>query len=45
VNAHFKALGMDTLLQSRSTYSLKDVIETVGGWTTVGRRPNFKTPW
>ena len=38
MNANFKALGMDTMLQlSCSNYSSKDIIETVGGRTKVGR--------
>jgi hypothetical protein len=39
VNANVKALGMDTMLHSCAIYSsLKDIIETVGGWSTVGRQ-------
>ena len=38
MNANVKALGMDTMLQKYSIYpSSKDIIETVGGRTKVGR--------
>ena len=36
MNANFRALGMDTMLQSCSIYSSKVIIETMGGWTKVG---------